>query len=60
MNDVISNIIDAFPNCEVSLNELGDAPTFWKRWKDTVIGIAFGFGSIITSIAIHLVNISAK
>ena len=35
MNVVISNIIDAFPNCEVSLNELGDAPTFWKRWKDS-------------------------
>lgn len=56
INEISGKIINAFPNSEVLLNELGDAPTFWKKHTNSIVGIAFGVGSIITSISIHLIN----
>ena len=56
INEISGKIIDAFPNSEVLLNELGDEPTFWKKHTNSIVGIAFGAGSIITSIAIQLIN----
>ena len=56
MNTITQNIIDDIPESEVFLDELGDAPTFWKRHKDAVVGISFGLGSIVTTIIIHIIN----
>ena len=50
INEISGNIINAFPNSEVLLNELGSEPEFLKRYTGAFLGIAFGMAGLISSI----------
>jgi len=50
INEISGKIINAFPNSEVLLNELGDEPEFLKRYTGAFIGIAFGIAGFISTI----------